>query len=94
MNATALTSDAQLHPVRDRILDVIARELRRPAAVLSPEATLEDLEIDSLATVMILNGIEDEFGVYVPVESELAGVTTLGGFLSVVERLVGGPSRA
>lgn len=85
MNAvTSIAAAPERADVEDRVLAIIAKELRVERAQLVPEATLADLEVDSLGMVMILNGLEDEFGVYVPVESDLSGVQTLGGFLAVV----------
>ena len=73
----------------DRVLAVIARETNRNLAELKPEATLAALNVDSVDVVMILNGIEEEFNVYLPVEQGFAEVKCLEDFVALVARQVG-----
>jgi acyl carrier protein len=74
--------------VAERVLTVIARETHKDCTQLRAESTLEELNVDSVDVVMILNGIEEEFGVYVPVEQGFANVKCLQDFVTLVAGLV------
>jgi len=74
--------------IAERVMAIIAREARIEPAKLHPEATLEELEVDSIDVVMILNGLEDEFGVYLPVDQGFKGLKNLQDFVSLVVGLV------
>lgn len=74
--------------IADRVMDVIARETHRARTELRADATLEELNVDSVDVVMILNGIEDEFGVYLPVEQGFAGVRCLKDFVALVTQMI------
>ena len=74
--------------VSERVLAVIARETNRDLAELQPDATLDALNVDSVDVVMILNGIEEEFDVYVPVEQGFSDVKCLADFVALVTRLI------
>ncbi len=75
--------------VSERVLAVIARETNRDPAELRPDATLDALNVDSVDVVMILNGIEEEFHVYLPVEQGFAEVKSLDDFVALVTRQIG-----
>lgn len=86
-SVTMLTPTA-LEPITTRVLAVVARETHLDPTKLRGEATLAELNVDSVDVVMILNGIEEEFGVYVPVEQGFSSVKTLQDFASLVAGLV------
>ena len=69
----APTSDIQ-----ERLLTIIAKEGMVDREKLMPDASLDSLGVASVDVVVILLAIEEEFGVYIPVDSELAEVRTLG----------------
>lgn len=69
----------------DRILEVIISEGKIDPAKATPDATLESLEVQSIDIVMILMAIEEKFGVYVPIDSDIAEAKNLGGFLQLIE---------
>jgi acyl carrier protein len=75
--------------IAERVMAVIARETRVEPGKLTGNATLEELDVDSVDIVMILNGLEDEFGVYLPVEQGFTGVKNLQDFVTLVTGLVG-----
>ena len=52
--------------VQDTIFDIIARESGVDRAKISPQATLKDLDIQSLDAVQILFEIEDHFKITMP----------------------------
>ena len=55
---------------------------------LTREATLEDLEIESIDMVMILQGLEEEFDVYVPMNEEIMELKNVGDVIDTVTRLI------
>src|SRR5690349_16863730 len=74
--------------LEERILDVIAREGMIERDKLVPSATLDSLGVSSVDVVQILMGLEDEFGVYIPVERSLAEVRSVEDLVSTLIRLV------
>lgn len=74
--------------IAERVMSVIARETNKEPTELRDEATLAELNVDSVDVVMILNGIEDEFGVYLPVEQGFAGVKCLKDFVTLVTDMI------
>jgi acyl carrier protein len=74
--------------LRSRIYDVIAREAMVDRGKLVPDATLESLGMSSMDVVQILLGIEDEFGVYIPVNDDIAASRNLGELETVVSKLI------
>ena len=52
--------------VTQKITAIIAEQAMMDAADISPESTLEDLGLDSLALVEVVFGIEEAFDVSVP----------------------------
>lgn len=68
----------------ERLLDLVAKEGMVDREALKPEATFDDLGIESADMVVILMAIEEEFGVYIPVDGELADASTVGDFLKVL----------
>ena len=74
--------------LRSRIFDIIAREAVVDRNLLVPEATLESLGMSSMDVVQILLGIEDEFGVYIPVTDDIAGSRNLGELEKAVSKLI------
>lgn len=86
MNDNAGTgTDATLE---ERIVAIVVREGMVDRDKLVPDATLEDLGVDSVEVVMILNGIEEEFGIYVPIDETMSEVRTVGDLLGVITTLV------
>lgn len=72
--------------LRDMILDVISREGAVDRARVTPEATLETLDIASMDIVMILNGIEEKFDLYIPIDESLSHLVTVGDIVDEVAR--------
>lgn len=80
--------------VSERVLAVVSREANKDPKDLVPEATLDALNVDSVDVVMILNGIEEEFDVYLPVEQGFAEVKCLRDFVALVTRQIDEQLRA
>lgn len=68
----------------ERIVDVIVREGKVERAAVTPEATLETLGLESVEVVMILMGLEEEFGVYIPMDTELSAARNLSELIAVI----------
>jgi acyl carrier protein len=71
--------------VRGQLLDIIAKEGMIDRDKLTPGATLETIGVASYDMVMILMAIEEKFGVYLSVDSDVTDVTTLDDLLNVLE---------
>jgi len=75
-------------PLAQQIIDVIAREGMVDRAKITGEATLEDLGLQSIDMVMILNGIEEKFDIYVPMDESIQKIANVGDVVDVVSGLV------
>jgi acyl carrier protein len=74
----------------ERIAALLAKELALDPARLTPGATLEALEVDSLRMIELAFAVEDAFGVTIgaaPAEL-MARVKTLGDFADYVDQLL------
>ncbi len=70
----------------DTLRGILERDHALARERLVPEATLEDLGLDSLATIEMLWNVEEEFGVEVP--SDPVPLRTLGEVADYVDSLV------
>jgi acyl carrier protein len=75
-------------PLAQQIVDVIAREGMVDRSKITAEATLEDLGLQSIDMVMILNGIEEKFDIYVPMDESIQKIANVGDVIDVVSNLV------
>lgn len=64
--------------INDRLLAIISKEGMVPLDKLSLDAPLDTLGVASVDVVVILLAIEEEFGVYIPVNNELSEIKTVG----------------
>jgi acyl carrier protein len=62
----------------ERLLAIISKEGMVAPEKLSLDATLNTLGVASVDVVVILLAIEEEFGVYIPVNNELSEIKTVG----------------
>ena len=83
---TSVTDDKSA--TATKIIEIIAREGMVDEAKLSREATLEDLEIASIDMVMILQGLEEEFDIYVPMGEEIIELQNVGDVIDTMTRLI------
>jgi acyl carrier protein len=69
---------------------LLHRDFEIPVEKLTPGATLEDLEIDSLRMIEILFSVEETFGITIQAEqAELrARLVTFGDLAGYIESLV------
>ncbi len=82
-NQDIMTSD-----FAQRVLDIIAKEGMVDRSKLTADATLAELEVASIDVVMILNGLEEQFGIYIPVDQTISEVKTVRDLVTAVHRLV------
>ncbi|WP_416974725.1 acyl carrier protein [Streptomyces sp. 4F14] len=68
---------------------ILVDEIKVPADLVSPDASFQELELDSLALVELSVLIERELGVEIP-EDELQDVSSLSGLTRLVERRTAG----
>jgi len=68
----------------EQILDVISSEVRIDRSKITPDATLQSLEVQSMDVVLILMVIEEKFGVYVPIDGSLAESTDVASFVKAI----------
>lgn len=83
-----MSADAKELEIAEQVREVIASESRIDIEKLTSEATLEDLEIESIDMVEILMGIEEKFDIYVPMNDELMNNKCVGDVIREVTRLV------
>lgn len=79
--------------VRETVLEILARQAERPLAAIVPEASLDQLGIDSLGKAEIIFAIEEAFDIEVPFNANDAGASALdlssvGAVVAAVERMV------
>ena len=79
--------------VRDRIIAIIAEQAVLDPADVKPEATLEDLGIDSLGLVEAIFAIEEAFDISVPFNAndpQTSGfdISSVASIVAAVEGLV------
>lgn len=67
-----------------KIIEIVAAEAMIDPAQLAPDTLLQDLDIQSADYVMILMAIEEKFGVYISVDSELTDARTVGDLMRIV----------
>ncbi|MFF9768373.1 acyl carrier protein [Streptomyces sp. NPDC053086] len=68
----------------DRLTEILAKSHGIPTDRLSPDATLAELDVDSLTMVEISIRIERDLGVMVH-DSELRPTLTLGGTAALID---------
>jgi acyl carrier protein len=71
-----------------RIIDVVAEEGMVDREAIVPTATIESLGLDSIEVVMILNGVEEKFDVYIPMDGEITEVRNLAELVAIMAKQV------
>lgn len=72
----------------DTVMDIIAQEGAVAREKVTLTATLEDLEIQSIDMVMILQGIEEQFDIYVPMDERMHTLKTVEDVVSNIQILL------
>ncbi|HEY7766176.1 MAG TPA: phosphopantetheine-binding protein [Aestuariivirgaceae bacterium] len=68
----------------DKLLDLIAKEGMVDRAKLSMDATMESLGLKSSDLLIVLMAVEEQFGVYIPVDDSLSDARTLGDLVNAL----------
>jgi acyl carrier protein len=76
-----------------RVIRILAAVKRVPAENIRPEATLEELGIDSLDRVNILFELEGEFDVAIP-DEEARKITTVSEIVARLQDVIGQAKRS
>jgi len=69
----------------ETLRDIVADKFERDPATITPEATLEELEIDSLDTFDIIFSAEEKFGIKVP--NDQVEIKTVQDVVTLIDRL-------
>jgi len=70
----------------ERLQAILVKDYKLDPAALTPDALLDELGIDSLATAELLFNIEDEFKIVLPPEP--VNLRALGDVVVFIDRLV------
>jgi len=70
------------------LIALVAREGMIEPEQLMAETLLDDLDIISADFIMILMAIEEEYGAYISVDSELTDIKTVGDLLAIATQKI------
>ncbi len=73
--------------LQDELIEVIAAEAQVDRAKLEPDATLEEIGLDSVDLVSVIFAVEDKYGVSIG-ESDLERSATLGEMVQVIQKKI------
>ena len=68
----------------DRVASLLSERLGVPADDIKPEATFDELDLDSLDLVEFALGAEEEFGVRIS-DDEAEGLSSVGDAVALLE---------
>ena len=81
--------------VRDTVLGIVARQAKLDPALVRPESTIKDLNIESLTAIEILFEIEEHYDIDFPDEATDINTGSLQQLINVVETtLAAKPAKA
>lgn len=67
-----------------QLIEIVAAEAMVDIDRLTPEMPLADLDIQSADYVMILMAVEEKFGTYISVDTDLTEAGTVGDLVRIV----------
>jgi acyl carrier protein len=73
--------------IEQKLIVIVRNEKAVPDELLRPETPLADAGIDSLDSLQILFGIEEQFGISIP-DDRARSMRTFGDMLDTVEALL------
>ena len=71
-----------------QLMEIVSKEAMIEPDKLKPDTLLEELDIQSADYVMILMAVEEKFGDYVSVDSDLSEARTVGELAQFVARKI------
>ena len=72
----------------EEITDVIAAEGMVDRAKITPDATIESLDLKSVDIVMILSALEEKFNVYIPMDGSLQEAKDVKSLIQAIADLI------
>jgi acyl carrier protein len=77
-------SSGERDELEKAIIDIIVRETKLDPSRVTPEATLESLDLQSIDLVEAMMEIEEKFGVYFPMDFNLWDAKNVEQFVQAV----------
>ena len=68
----------------EEIVEVIAAEGMVDRTKITPDATIESLDLKSVDIVMILTALEEKFNVYIPMDGSLQEAKDVKGLIEAI----------
>jgi acyl carrier protein len=70
--------------LEQKVVDLIRSNIEKKYAVTLESDLRQDLEVDSFGTIMIVNALEDEFGITVE-EADIKGLVTVNDIVRLLK---------
>lgn len=74
--------------VANKVVEIVAREMKIDPGMVKLESSLEDLKIESLDVVQIVFSIEETFDITIPNNDKEYELKSVGDIVRGVERLI------
>ncbi|ARN83530.1 acyl carrier protein [Methylocystis bryophila] len=72
----------------NEIIDVVAAEGMIDRSKVTPDATIESLDLKSVDIVMILTALEEKFNVYIPMDGNLQEAKDVKSLINAIADLI------
>lgn len=72
----------------EQIVEVIAAEGMVDRSRITPDATIESLDLKSVDIVMILTALEEKFNVYIPMDGSLQEAKDVKSLIEAIAELI------
>ena len=72
----------------NEIIDVVAAEGMIDRSKVTPDATIESLDLKSVDIVMILTALEEKFNVYIPMDGTLQEAKDVKSLINAIVDLI------
>jgi len=69
-----------------QIIDIIAEDGAIDRDLITPDATLETMGLESMDVVMILMGVEEKLNIYLPMNNDLSSARNMRDFVTAIDR--------
>jgi acyl carrier protein len=86
-----LQSSGERDALEQDIIDIILRETKLDRSLVTPDATLESLGLQSIDLVEAMMAIEEKFDVYFPMDFNLWDAKSVGQFVQTVASRIRSP---
>ncbi len=81
--------NADRNEIEKQIIDVFVTDGMVDRSLITPDATLESLGVQSVDVMMILMSIEEKFGVYIPIDGKIAESKNLNELITnLIDRII------